>query len=300
MHAVLVTAYKDYPSLLRVVRRLDPGFFKLFIHVDRKSPIAGNQIDELERLGAKVAKTFTVRWGSYTHLQAILQLMRTAVDDGPFDYLHIISGQDYPLWDAAEFERRCNGPIFIDYGPLEEQPPFVRHRYELRDPFHFLLNDRFGSRPLHKFLTRKSGWIRQRIGKRRTQFGPYATLYKAPVWCSFPGWAAVQLLGDQAAAEFLAAIRNTRVAEEIFFPTYFMNSDMAAEVVKDDLRYTDWSERNGSNPAYLDESDVEAVLRSNALFARKVNSEMSARLLDAIDVTRFGRPVPGGVTQAAA
>lgn len=300
MHAVLVTAYKDYPSLLRLARRLDPGFFKLFIHVDRKSPIGGEQIGELEQLGAKVRKSFTVRWGSYTHLQAILQLMRAAVDDGPFDYLHITSGQDYPLWDAAEFELRCNGPIFIDSGPLEDQPPFVRHRYELSDPFHFLLNDRFGSRPLHKFLTRKSQWIRQRTGKPRTQFGPYDTLYKGPVWCSLPAAAAVRLLGDPVAEEFLAAIRNTRIAEEIFFPTYFMNSGMAAEVVKDDLRYIDWSERNGSSPAYLDESDLEAVLRSNALFARKVSSKISTRLLDAIDAARFGRPIPGGATQAAA
>jgi hypothetical protein len=298
MHAVLVTAYKDYPTLLRLVRRLDPCFFRLFIHIDRKSAIGAKQLDELRSLGAEVSKTFTVRWGSYTHLQAILQLMTAAVGESRFDYVHIVSGQDYPLWNATEFERRCNGPIFIDYGPLEEQPPFVRHRYELRDPFHFLLNDRFGSRPVHKFLTRKSAWIRERIGKPRTQFGPYETLYKAHVWSSLPGWACARLLSDRVAAEFVAAIRNTRVAEEIFFPTYFMNSGMAGAVVKDDLRYTDWSDRNGSNPAYLDESDAEAVLGSNALFARKVSSGTSSRLLDMIDAARFGGA--GSVAQAAA
>ena len=303
MHAVLITAYKDYPSLLRLVRRLDPGFFKLFIHIDRKSRISEAEVHELRRRGAQVSKIFTVRWGSYSHLEAILHLMAKASANEPFDYVHIVSGQDYPLWNAAEFERRCDGRIFIDVGALEDQPAFVRHRYEWRDPFHFLLNSRLGSRPLHKFLTRKSRWIRERIGKRRTCLGPYSSLYKAHVWSSLPGWVADRLVTDSRAADFLAAIRTTRLAEEIFFPTYFMTSDLAPLVANQDLRYTDWRERNGSNPAYLDEGDAEAVLRSNALFARKVSSRISGALLDIIDEARFGssnvRPI-AAKTQAAA
>src|SRR5947209_10334079 len=79
MHAILITAYKDYPALLRLVRRLDPAFFKLFIHIDRRSRIGPPQIAELRSLGAEVKKTFTVRWGAYTHLQAILHLLGTAL-----------------------------------------------------------------------------------------------------------------------------------------------------------------------------------------------------------------------------
>jgi hypothetical protein len=290
VHAVLITAYKDYPSLLRLARRLDPGFFRLFIHIDKRSRIGGAEIEELKRLGAEVHKTFVVRWGAYTHLQAILHLMAAARDRGGVDYVHIISGQDYPLRNAAEFERRCDGHLFIDYGPLEEQPKLVRHRYELGDPFHRLLTGPPGSGRLHKFLNRKSRWVREWFTPRRTQFGPYASLYKALVWSSFPASAAARLLDDPVAADFLEAIRNVRLAEEIFLPTYFLNSDLAPLVVKDDLRYTDWRKRNGSKPAYLDQSDIVPVLRSNALFARKVSSEVSTKLLDAIDAARFAPP----------
>jgi Core-2/I-Branching enzyme len=288
MHAVLITAYKDYPSLLRLVRRLDRDFFKPYIHLDRKSRIGDVEIDELRRLGAEVRKTFVIRWGSYTHLQAILHLLTDALRRDDFDYVHVISGQDYPLWSASEFKRRCNDRIFIDYAALNVQPDFVRNRYELGDPFHFLLTGPPGSGRIHKFLSRRSRRLHERIGTRRTQFGPYASIYKALVWSSFPAWAARPLLDDPKAHAFLEAIRTTRVAEEVFFPTYFLNSDLAPFVVKDDLRYTDWRHRNGSKPAYLDESDTERVLSSGALFARKVSSETSARLLDAIDATRFG------------
>ena len=287
MHAVLITAYKDYPSLLRLVRRLDRGFFKPFIHIDKRSPIGDAEIDELKRLGAEVSKSFVIRWGSHTHLQAILHLTAQAMNYGKFDYLHLISGQDYPLWTPDEFRRRCDGRIFIDYCALEEQPRFVRERYELGDPFHFLLASPRRVDRLHKFLIRKTRWMHRAVGRRRKRFGPYQSLYKALVWSSFPAAAANRLLNDPSAADFLASLRRTRVAEEIYFSTYFLNSELATLVVKDDLRYTDWRERNGSKPAYLDESDVEPVLQSGALFARKVSSTTSAKLLDAIDATRF-------------
>jgi hypothetical protein len=287
MHAVLITAYKDYPALLRLVRRLDRKFFKPFIHIDRRSRIGEAEIDELKRLGTEVSKRFVIRWGSHAHLQAILHLIAQALEHGGFDYLHLISGQDYPLWTANEFQRRCDGRIFIDYVRLDDEPRFVRERYELGDPFHFLLSWPRGVDRVHKFLFRKSRWIHRLIARRRTQFGPYDRIWKALVWSSFPASAARHLMDDPIAEEFLEAIRNTRVAEEIYFATYFLNSDLAGSVVKDDLRYTDWRERNGSKPAYLDESDADAVLASGALFARKVSSTVSTKLLDAVDAARF-------------
>jgi hypothetical protein len=287
MHAILITAYKDYPSLLRLVRRLDPLFFKLFIHVDKRSRIGECQIAELRSLGAEVDKTFPIRWGSFTHLQAILHILAIALGREDVDYVHIISGQDYPLWNADEFNLRCDGQIFIDYRSLEDEAQFVRDRYELADPFHFLLSASLGSRPLHKFLTRRSHRIRSWMCKRRTSLGPYHSLFKALVWSSFPAWAG-RLISEDANAElFLDALRNTRVAEEIFFATFFLNSKARHLVVRNHLRYVQWVEKHGSNPAYLDESDAEAVLRSNALFARKVSSEHSTKLLDTIDAARF-------------
>jgi hypothetical protein len=287
MHAILITAYKDYPALLRLVRRLDPAFFKLFIHIDKRSRIGPPQVAELRSLGAEVDKTFTVRWGSYTHLQAILHLSRMALKRDDLDYIHIVSGQDYPLWDAEEFKRRCYGPIFIDYVALQDEPLFVRDRYELADAFHFLLTKSLGSRGLHKFLTRRTHRLRSWLCKRRTRLGPYDHLYKALVWSSFPAWAGHLISRDPMAKLLLDAIRNTMVAEEIFFPTYFVNSETRHLIDKNSLRYVDWRERYGSNPAYLDESDAEAVLRSDALFARKVSSEHSTKLLDTIDAVRF-------------
>jgi hypothetical protein len=104
---------------------------------------------------------------------------------------------------------------------------------------------------------------------------------------SFPASAGARLLDDPAGDSFFRAIRTTYIPEEVFFQTYFLNSDLRSLVLNDDLRYTDWRRRNGSVPAYLDDSDALAVLASDALFARKVSSDVSAELLDRIDAERF-------------
>jgi len=120
MHAVLITAYKDYPSLLRLVRRLDRGFFKTYIHIDRRSRISRSERAELSRHGATIINNRFVRWGSISHLLAIMDLLRLATAEADVDYIHIISGQDYPLVDAETFRSRCDGRIFMNFEPVGE------------------------------------------------------------------------------------------------------------------------------------------------------------------------------------
>lgn len=57
-----------------------------------------------------------------------------------------------------------------------------------------------------------------------------------------------------------------------------MNSKFAKNVVTDNLRYTDWTRRNGSRPAYLDMTDYDKIKESEAFFARKFDSDISKEL----------------------
>jgi len=283
-----MTAYKDYPSLLRLVNRLDRNFFKIYIHIDRRSRINRRERAELRRLGANVINNRVVRWGSISHLRAIIDLLRLAVADGGIDYIHTISGQDYPLANSETFRSRCDGRIFMNFEPVAETSDYIQDRYRLRNYFYFL---QLGSRVVNqvaRVLDPPSRWLQKRVGIRRASFGPFDTLHKGMVWMSFPATAAEALLKDPVAADFLHAIRTTYIAEEIYFQTYFLNSTLRDLIVNDDLRYTDWTKRYGSTPAFLDESDLDSMLRSNALFARKMSSEISSGLLDRIDAERFG------------
>lgn len=294
MHAVLITAHKDYPSLVRLVRRFDRDFFKIYIHIDKRSAIGSDEMERLQSLGASVVKRYAIRWGAIAHLYAILDLLREAAGNGAVDYIHLISGQDYPLCTADGFQKRCDGRIFMNFGPLGEEGEYVQHRYKLRNCFYFLRKGPRVASGIYRCIDPASRWIQKALGSARKRFGPFDNIYKGIVWMSFPAAAAAELLKDDKAAGFLKALRTTYLPEEVFFQTYFLNSPTAASVVNDDLRYTDWRARNGSLPAFLDESDLQAILDSDALFARKMSSEISGPLLDRIDSKCFdGDQIPG-------
>jgi len=293
MHAVLITAYRDFPALSRLVTRFDPSFFKIYIHVDKRTPISREQIGELRGLGASVVSRYSIRWGSITHLYAIIDLLRQAVHAGGVDYVHLISGQDYPLTGPGEFERRCDGRIFMNLSTLSGESKYIKDRYRYRNLFYFLQTGPRGSGRLHRLMDWPSRLIQSLLGMGRSKFGPFTRLYKGIMWMSFPAAAGAELVSDPAAAAFLRAIRTTYVPEEIFFPTYFLNSHWRESVVDDNLRHVDWTNRNGSIPAFLDESDLQPILSSNALFARKMSSDISGELLDQIDAACFDGTAKG-------
>jgi hypothetical protein len=175
----------------------------------------------------------------------------------------------------------------MNFQPMSEAPQDIRERYALRNIFYHLQTGSRAANRIYRYLDEWSRWLQKVVGLKRTRLGPFSELYKGIVWMSFPATAAATLLDDPTADSFFRAIRMTYIPEEVFFQTYFLNSDLRSLVVNDDLRYTDWRRRNGSIPAYLDESDAGPVLASDALFARKVSTDVSAELLDRIDAERF-------------
>ncbi len=230
-------------------------------------------------------KKYRIRWGAITHLYAILHLLRMATADVGCDYVHIITGQDYPIASVGDFEARCDGHIFMAYQPLEACPDYIKDRYRRFSVFYMMLSGPPFSGSIHKHLDRLSLWGQSRLGIYRHEIPPFRMLYKGIVWMSFPTAAGRKLLVDPLAQTFLKSIRTTYLAEEIFFHSYFLNSDLASQVVNSDLRYTDWRFRNGSVPAYLDESDVEPAFACRALFARKVSTDISQAFVSRVDET---------------
>jgi hypothetical protein len=208
-----------------------------------------------------------------------------ATADVGCDYVHIITGQDYPIASVGDFEARCDGHIFMAYQPLEACPDYIKDRYRRFSVFYMMLSGPPFSGSIHKHLDRLSLSGQSRLGIYRHEIPPFRMLYKGIVWMSFPTAAGRKLLVDPLAQTFLKSIRTTYLAEEIFFHSYFLNSDLASQVVNSDLRYTDWRFRNGSVPAYLDESDVEPAFACRALFARKVSTDISQAFVSRVDET---------------
>ena len=58
--------------------------------------------------------------------------------------------------------------------------------------------------------------------------------------------------------------------------------DLRESLVNFDLRFILWATQHGENPGLLDLSNLDAILGSEYLFARKFDSRYAKDLLDAI------------------
>ncbi len=71
-------------------------------------------------------------------------------------------------------------------------------------------------------------------------------------------------------------------SDEFVFQTILLNSHFKDKVVNENYRYIDWS-LGGPSPKTLDADDFATIAKSDMLFARKISSDKSTKLLDLID-----------------
>ena len=94
--AYLVFAYKNPQVLERAIVRLSCKESAFFIHIDQKS-----NIQEFSRIrGDNILFTerrIPVYWGEFSGVEAILLLMRRALETSECDYLILLSGSEYLL-----------------------------------------------------------------------------------------------------------------------------------------------------------------------------------------------------------
>lgn len=290
-HAVLVTAYKDFDALLALARGFDCRF-RLYIHIDRKSRIQRVRPDILEALRGLatvrlVRSRYAVNWGGIRHLYAVLDLARTAAQDGHDSrFFHWITGQDYPVRSGDEFDsffRENRHHSFLKWFSLPAQiwriqdGGFDRIAY-----FHLydLLGIGKGDRRNKRFLD-----LQRACGFRRRYSVDLPRLHGGFGYWSLNREAMAYVLDlTRSRPALLRRLRHCFCAEELYVHTLLLNSPLAASVVNADLRYVDWSSnRGGVHPAILDESDFEAIRQSTAFFARKLDSRRSLGLRTMID-----------------
>ena len=70
----------------------------------------------------------------------------------------------------------------------------------------------------------------------------------------------------------------------MYFQTVIMNSKHAENTVNDNLRFIDWEGGKKGGPAFLDEKDFDRIVRTDNLFARKIDSNELIRLIQSFKI----------------
>jgi hypothetical protein len=267
--AHLILTHKNPAQLERLLKALDHPGFDFFIHLDKKTDIAPFSYLAEKKNVFMVACRTPVYWAGFGTIQATFNGFREILAKGGYDYINVISGQDFPLRSAAfiyEYIRERKGKEFITCESIDAEWSAAASRVR---KYH-LINWRIPG----KFRLEK--WVNRFLPPR-----------KFPLDHQIVGranWFTLTTAAVKYAMDFLDAhpsvIRYYKYcwgADEFIFSTILYNSPFRDRIV-DNLIYVDWTGQTQGHPRILLARDLPAIQASGKLFARKMDMGTDAEV----------------------
>jgi hypothetical protein len=282
--------------VLRLVRRLRAGSpdAPVVIHHDDR----GSRLDEgaLARLGGVelVRPPVAVAWGDGSQLDMHLRCYAWLLERVEFDWVVLLSGQDYPIRPLADVERDLGAAPFDGFvqGEPVAPPPWSRdaadefarryyYRYRPIAPPRPRIRRAIGAaRPLLTLREMPAGPM---LGRRTSSpFSAALPCRRGSDWVTLSRRAVAAL--DGAARSRPALVRHYRrtlVPTESFAHT-LLHATPGLRLSADTRRFSAWS-AGAHRPGVLGLGDLDRMLASGADFARKFDMGADAAVLDALD-----------------
>ncbi|MGO4906204.1 beta-1,6-N-acetylglucosaminyltransferase [Flavobacterium sp. W20_MBD1_R3] len=283
--AILITAYKDFNHLEEIIKFFDENF-ELYIHIDKKSNVSAIQLSRFQSyLQVKlISQKYKVNWGGINHLKSILYLSEQALKNPLNSYFHLISGQDYPIKKASYFRSFFDNKKeeHIEFFSIPNSGLNGNGGLERIEYFNFydILNAKisYQNRLIKSIIN-----LQKKLNFKRSISLKMPKIYGGSTWWSLSRDCLSYVVEFTKLNAFvLRRFNHTLCSEEFYFQTVIMNSIFSKKVVGNNLRYIDWHARNGSEPAFLDNSDYEKLIKSDAFFARKIGNTHSIGLMNKI------------------
>ncbi len=283
--AILVTAYKNLDFLQKTIKVFNDDY-TFYIHLDKKRKYKDAEIQALIN-NPKVkllSLKYKVNWGSIDHLKAILYLASEAIKDQNIEYLHMITGQDFPIKSPeyiSDFLTKNKGKEFIsaDKLPAKKWKNGGIDRIKYYSPYEIFNGRGYGRFPIKTFVL-----LQKLFGIKRKLPDSLSELYGGIVYWTLTSGAVKYVLEYlKSHPEILNRFKYTFCSEEILFQSVLMTSEeFKSKIQQDSLRFMIWEHRRGQSPPILDEQDYDNISISDAFFARKFDSPISDKLYQMI------------------
>ena len=281
--AIALLCHKNTAQICSLIDSMDHENVCFFVHVDLKSQIdrsaiAGNNVFLLPR-----ENCVDVQWGRFSMVEATLRLLdEIGRAEENFDFVWLMSGQDYPLHSAesiVRFIEQHENEDFIDILSDEKAESGGFHKRCQLFYYPFMMN-----RTIFSKIARKIYWA-VTGGKRKTLF----LKRKSPIEkFSFGSqWWLLSRRTIETIRTFLKHnswytefFKNALVPDECFFQTLYRML-IGVEHANPSVCFVNWQGRSNS-PAVLTCQDADRLkkLKSSYLIARKVDFEVDAQIAD--------------------
>jgi hypothetical protein len=271
----LIAAHKDPAQLNALVEQLRDDDFLIYVHLDAKCAIAPDEVHPAARL---VRERVAVHWGCFSQVHATLNSLAQIVAEVPdFDKVLFLSAQDFPLLSNPALKAALAGlrdHELLDTVAIgrEKGQWAADYRYQ-----YFYRED--ASRPLRLACSLANRALRA-CGRTRRMPGGLAPFGGSSWWALSRDCVRELLARIKCEPGLLRFFRSVACPDEMFFQTLVMNSRFRDRVLADNFRYIQWPEQGARNPKILDENDFERIAASKAHFCRKLDSRLSAGLLE--------------------
>lgn len=280
-HFCGIIAHQNPAQLSNLILQLNREEIGFCIQLDARTK--SNMLKHDSQIEQKTLKVDRKLYRAHFSLvQAAFDLMQESLKV-PYDYFHLISGEDLLHCTAKEMDQiieeqgasnflnHYEVPVELGSQAVNGTPISNYQHFALQGGMGLLSARHFPKSNTVQFLNRKLGAYRTYWRLYHLLFKtklPEAKLYVGSAWFSIKR-ELVEYFLEQRETELVKAFKSALFPDEMLFQTLAMNSPFAKELINSDLRYIQWSEHSPKRPKYLDEFSLDEIKRSNSLFSRK-------------------------------
>jgi hypothetical protein len=283
--AHLILTHKSPGQLERLLRALEFPDFHFYIHLDKKTNIAPFAYLAERKDTWFVKRRAAVYWAGFGTIQATINGFEEILAIGGYDYVNVISGQDFPLKPAAyihQYLLERQGKEFITCESIEgswsQAAPRIRkyHLINWHIPGKFRLE-----KLLNKLLPPRKFPLNHKIVGRANWFTltPEAIRYSLDFLDQHP--------------DLIRYYKYCWGADEFIFSTILYNSPFSEKIV-DNLVYVDWTGQAAGHPRTLVAGDLPALQRTDKLFGRKFDLNTDSTIFTLLEEHNASWPTGKG------
>ena len=285
--AYIILCHKNPNQINHLVNELITKNSDVFLHIDLKSNIKDEIIKNKNVHILPKEESFSIAWGSVNMIKATLNLIKSAKkQDKNYDYICLLSGQDFPIVSQQDITNRLRKDTSINYINIVDKntKEYSRYKklYELWYPKWITKNNLFIKiiKRIYMILT---GGFSYTFGfiKRKKPFN-FDFEFGSQWWCLTSQCAYYILDYCDKHPEYIKYYENTIIPDECFFQTIFMHSPFNNNY-SDNLTFVNWKD-NRRSPETLTIQDYGKIKEKSKTkcFARKFDEEIDKEIIKKI------------------
>ena len=281
--AFLILAHKNIVQLNKLIEQIDNDRTDIIIHIDSKTPKF--EVTNVSKSRVFMIPSMRTNWGGYSLVECELRLIEKALKINDYSFIHLLSGQDLlikPIDHILSFFDE-----HIDYNFVHFDKPEDSLKRNERIKYYYLFQE-------YKNRSRKTIWsvldrgiieIQKRIGidRRRHFQGEFKA---GSQW-----WSIKQDLAEYIVSkrDYIKKHFMFTMSDEMFVQTLVYNSPFYDTLFMGELNDQHANQRlidfERGHPYLWTIKDVEEIMRSDLLFARKFDEVIDSEVIDVI--TKF-------------